>query len=160
MKLMKQNDEKLYPVIQKVGCFFRSCGIIAELKCGKKLEADQINRTWDWARRQGYVDNNNDVRNSAVIATQFLRELGDDTGRFVEVGTFRDGVTQFYFGIRNGSPELCKIDALIQKIKQNGPSKYHFRVVDKSGKLLEDPHEPEINVVSVEYSILYAYTWN
>lgn len=154
---IKQNDSRLLEPIQKIGCFFRSCGIIAENKTGKELSAEKINAVWKWAKDVEYIDKNDNVRFSAPIATRFLRELGDEKGRFIEVGTFRGGKTTFYVSIRKCNPELMRIDALIQKIIQGGPSRTHFRVVNKNGALIEDPHAPPINPLSIEYSILYAY---
>jgi hypothetical protein len=153
MTHIKQNDPACLPDIQRIGCFFRSCGLIAEYKTGRSLSAYAINETWQWAKSTRRVDENNCVKDSASIATRFLRILGD-AGRFVEVGTFSNGETRYYPAV---SLANCRTDAVIQKIKQNGPSVTHFRVVDKSGKLIEDPHDPPIRVLGVYYSILYAY---
>ena len=155
MDHIKQNDERLLEPIQKIGCFFRSCGIIAENKTGKNLFPEEITKTWEWAKEVGYIDKRDNIKFSAPIATRFLKILGDK-GRFVEVGLFKDGETVFYDSIKQ-TPKLMRIDALIQKIIQGGPSKTHFRVVDNSGFLIEDPHTPPIKPLSIEYSILYAY---
>lgn len=152
--MVKQNDKKCLEVIQKIGCFFRSCGNIAEIKTGRNLTAKQINDCWKWAKNTKRINDDDDVVDSASIATRFLRVLGDD-GKFVEVGTFKQGVTSFYPAYK--FTELARIDALIQKISQNGPSKTHFRVVDNFGNVLEDPHEPAIKPTGIYYSILYAY---
>lgn len=154
MEHIKQNDSLLLPEIQKIGCFFRSCGLIAEYRTGNYLTHKQLNDGWKWAKSKGYINGNDDVINSAQIATYFLREL-KDSGRFVEIGVFSNGKKTIYSGVKNTSYE--HIDALIQKIKQNGPSKYHFRVVDKYGELIEDPHAPAITARGIFYSILYAY---
>lgn len=153
MTHIKQNDPTCLPDIQRIGCFFRSCGLIAEYKTGRSLSAYAINETWQWAKSTRRVDDQGCVKDSASIATRFLRILGD-TGRFVEVGTFSTGETRYYPAV---SSIYRRIDAIIQKIKQGGPSVTHFRVVDKTGKLIEDPHNPPIHVLGVYYSILYAY---
>ena len=154
---VKQNDKALYDDIQRIGCFFRSCGLVAEYKTGKRLNVTQINNTWDWAKNTRRIDGNNNVRDSASIINRFLRVLGDNMGSIIEVGTFKDGKTTFYPYYQKHRADLCRADFLIQKIRQNGPSGTHFRLVDKLGNLIEDPHEPVINVKGIEYSILYAY---
>lgn len=157
MKYLKQNDSKLLKDIQDVGCFFRCCGLIAEIKTGKVLTADELNNTWKWAKDTRRIDTDNNLRDAASVATRFLRILGDQTGHIIEIGLFKDGLTTFYPSIEKYNPELCKIDFLIQKIKQNGPSGTHFRLVDKSGRLIEDPHEPAIKSQGIIYSILFTY---
>lgn len=151
---IKQNDSRLKEPIPDIGCFFRSCGLIAEMKVKKALTDEQINELWDWAKGTGRINENDDVRDSASIATRALRVLGDK-GRFIEVGLFKDGITQFYPAYKN--TDYARIDALIQKIKSNGRIGTHFRVVGKSGTVLEDPHEPPIKEYGIFYSILYCY---
>lgn len=155
--MIKQNDLRCLPVIRDIGCFLTCCGYIAEKRpeTRKRLKATDLNETWKWAKETKRIDDEDNIKDSASIATRFLRLLGDSKGRFIEVGLFKDGITQYYPAYK-GTP-LARIDALIQKIEQNGPSKYHFRVVNKKGCLIEDPHEPEIGVQKVCYSILYAY---
>lgn len=157
MIYVKQNDPACYPIIQHSGCFFRSCGLLAEFKTGELLTAEQLNNIWDWAKAIGYINRRDEITKSAEIANMFLRELGNQTGRFIEVGTFSQGKVNYYPGIKKYNPELCRIDALIQKIKQGGPQGTHFRPVDKAGNVLEDPHEPAIKCLGIFYSILYAY---
>lgn len=151
---VKQNDPLCLKRIQEVGCFFRSCGLLAEYKTGKSLTAPQINATWDWAKATKRIDENDCMKDSASVATRFLRILGDN-GRFIEVGLFKDGEMQYYPAFKGSS--LARADALIQKVKTNGPEGTHFKVVDKLGKTIEDPHEPAIKGTGVLYSILYAY---
>ena len=153
MNHIKQNNPECKTVIQKVGCFFRSCGLIAEYQTGKYLSVKQINDTWEWAKGTGRIDEENCIKDSASIATRFLRALGDG-GCFCEVGTFRGGVTYWYPSIPKDDR---RADALIQKIRQGGPSVTHFRVVNKNGGLIEDPHDPPLKVLDIYYSILYEY---
>lgn len=150
---IKQNDIRCKHPIPEIGCFFRSCGLIAEYKTCKELSASHINDTWDWAKDTKRIDSKDDIKDSASIATRFLRCLGDK-GRFIEVGLFRDGASQYYPAFR-GTP-LARCDALIQKIETKGLYGTHFRVVSKFGTVVEDPHEPEIKGKPL-YSILYAY---
>lgn len=154
MKHIKQNDVGVKNPIPELGCFFRCCGLIAEYKTGKSLTVEQINQTWDWAKATVRIDDKDNIRDSASIATRFLRLLGDN-GRFIEVGLFKDGVSQYYPAFKN--TELSRADALIQKVKTNGKYGTHFRVVGKTGVVVEDPHEPAINSKEIFYSILYAY---
>jgi len=42
--------------------------------------------------------------------------------------------------------EERRMDVCIQKIKQGGLQGIHFRLVNKDGKLIEDPHNPAIAV--------------
>lgn len=154
MAHIKQNDSRCIPVMQHIGCFARSCGLLAELRTRRNLTAEQINALWAWGKETGNIDGNDNVRDSASLATHALRMLGDG-GRFVEVGTFKDGVTTYYPSVRG--TDFARADALIQKIRQGGRSVTHFRVVDARGNLIEDPHEPPIQPRGIFYTILYAY---
>lgn len=150
MEHIKQNDEGLYSDIQKIGCFFRSALLLAEIQTGKNLDVDTINKLWRRCKSLGLINGDNDVVRSAGIATLALRELGDQ-GFIHEIAVFKNGVTTWYSGVNH------RIDYFIQKIKQNGPSKTHFRVVDKYGTLVEDPHRPAILCQGIIYSICYQY---
>lgn len=150
MEHVKQNDSGLYSDIQKIGCFFRSALLLAEMKTGKALDIQTINKLWRRCCAFGFIDKNLNVVNSARIATLALRELGDN-GFITEIATFREGRMGWYSGVEH-RPEYY-----IQKIIQNGPSKYHFRVVNKYGDLIEDPHNPPINVQDICYTIVYKY---
>lgn len=154
MKLIKQNDWRLGKFMRKSGCFVRSAQMIAELKVGKALTAKQIMQIFRDSQSLGYLDNSNLVTNSAGIANLSLKTLGDN-GRFIEVGLFENGSTKYYSWVIG--TKWARADALIQKIKQGGPQGTHFRVVDNRGKLIKDPHTPEIAVQGIYYSILYAY---
>lgn len=158
MKYIKQNDSGLYLPIQKIGCFFRAALHMAELHEEKALTINQINALWDAAHALGYIGVHNGesecVLNSAKIGNLALRKLGNTKGQFIEVGSFAGGRTNFYPAI---SPALYRVDYLIQKIRQGGPSKTHFRNVKNDGTLEWDPHEPEIVPLSIDYSILYIY---
>lgn len=153
---IKQNASGLYLEIQKIGCFFRAALWIAEKQTGRKLKVEQINKLWNLAQQMKYIPaegpKKNCVQNSEGIATLALRELGD-RGRIIEVGTFCDG-KMIWYGCASKDHH---IDYYIQKIKQGGPSVTHFRNVDKEGHLLWDPHEPEINVLDIYYTICYKY---
>ncbi len=150
MEHIKQNNCGLYTNIQKVGCFFRSALLLAELKTNKSFDIQQVNKLWRRCCAFGFIDKNLNVVNSARIATLALREL-DDNGFFTEIATFQDGCFKWYQGVEH------RAEWFIQKIEQNGPSKYHFRVIDKFGELIEDPHQPPINVQKICYSIVYKY---
>lgn len=155
MNALKQNDKSLMRDIQQVGCFFRSAQFIAENKTGKCLTAQQINAMWIWANEKGIIKNRVMVKGAAPIANRTLKILGC-SGKFIEVGTFQDGVIKFYRGVHYG---LQRIDALIQKVKQPAGSVYpeHFRVVDKFGTVIFDPYEPPLKNCTPVYSILFAY---
>lgn len=155
MEHIKQNDLKCYPQIRDYGCFFRSCGLVAEYKALQHLTAEQINNGWDFAKKNDWINEEDNVKDSASIINYFLHLLGKG-GKFVEVGTFKDGVTTYY-PWTDKQPEYKKIDALIQKVGTNGYYGTHFRLVDKRGALIEDPHEPPIKAQKYYYSILYAY---
>lgn len=153
MQHIKQNDPRLNEKIQKIGCFFISCADVAQMKANKTLTAEQINDVWNWSKDTHRIDGLDNITDSASIINRFLRVLESD-GHFAEVGTFKDGKTTFYPAVQKKNRH---IDALIQKIKQGGKSKTHFRVVNNAGELLEDPHEPPIKALDIYYSILYAY---
>ncbi len=153
MEHIKQNDPRLNEKIQKIGCFFISCANVAQMKAQKKLSPEQIEEVWKWSKEEKLIDSQDNITDSASIINRFLRVL-DFQGHFAEVGIFKDGKTSFYPSVQN---KHRHIDALIQKIKQGGKSKTHFRVVNNAGELLEDPHEPPIKALDIYYSILYAF---
>ena len=88
MELLKQTDKRLSPVIQQIGCFFRSAQAIAEIISGKALTPEQINEMWEWAKKAGYIDNKNFMRASAPITTHTLKLLGCKN-KVYEVGILR-----------------------------------------------------------------------
>lgn len=153
--MIKQNDPNCLPVVQRIGCFVRACGAMAEFATGEELTADQINDLWNWAKKTGNVDHEDNVKHSAPIATRALRILGNEHGQFVEVATFTRGRMNYYASVGEGLKKCPKY--YIQKIKTNGPVGTHFRNIDNEGKLLFDPHAPEINSQGIFYSIVYAY---
>jgi hypothetical protein len=152
MELLKQNNKKLKKDIREVGCFFRSALALSEIKENKKLNAEQINVYWDLARKANFIDKDRCVTTSAPIAT-----LASDLGRWIEIGTFKDGVKTLYKWV---TCDLARVDGLIQKIQTDTIFKTHFRVVDNEGKVLFDPYEPSIKPKKIEYSILYHYVEN
>lgn len=155
MDYIFQNDKKLYPVIQQIGCFFRSALFMAETKAGKVLNSEQINALWDESKAKGFIGkkdgDDNCVLKSAAIANLALKVLGKE-GKFVEVAIFKNGVTAWYKSVTD-----CRADSFIQKIKQSGPSKTHFRNVNRYGSIVFDPHNPPIRELSIMYTICYRF---
>lgn len=156
--MIKQNDKDCLPIVQKIGCFVRACGYMAEFKTGEELTAKQINELWNWAKKSGNINANNCVKHSAPIATHALRMLGNDKGQFIEVATFTRGKMNYYGSVGEGLKKLPKF--YIQKIATNGPEGTHFRNIDNEGKLLFDPHYPDITSQGIFYSIVYVYKEN
>lgn len=152
--MIKQNHPQCMPIVRRIGCFVRCCGALAELKTGKRLTANQINKLWVWGKLEGVIDRNDNVRESAPIATEALRVLGD-SGRFVEVATFKDGSMNWYRWVTPAMREKKKW--FVQKIKTNGKIGTHFRVVDNAGRLVFDPYEPECTVQGVFHTVVYIY---
>lgn len=153
--MIKQNDKRCLPVIQKIGCFVRSSGALAEFKTGKKLTAEQINELWKWAKKSGHINHDNVVKHSAPIATHALRMLGDEHGQFIEIATFTKGKMNYYGSVTEDLKELPK--SFIQKIKTEYTDGTHFRVVGPDGSVMFDPYEPPIKALDIYYSIVYAY---
>lgn len=162
---LKQNAIGNYIEIQQIGCFFRCACNLAEREAkrmGKyvyKLTTDQLNKIWDRAITNGYIGDikrkdgtidRNCVKNSAQIATIALQEL-NCRGKFREVGTKTTDDFCWYGGADK------TVTGQILKMKQNGPSKTHYVVVDPDDILLWDPHEPAIRNQGNIYTILYRY---
>lgn len=156
--MIKQNNVGCCPEMQEIGCFVRACGAMAELKEFKELTVEQVNELWAWAKKKGNVDYKNEVKHSAPIATHALRMLGNEKGQFIEIATFKDGKMGYYASVSESVKNLPK--SYIQKIKQSGPNKTHFRNVNELGERLFDPHYPDICPQGVFYSIVYAYKEN
>lgn len=153
--MIKQNDKDCLPIVQKIGCFVRSCGAMAEFKTGKELTAEQINALWDWAKKSGHINANNCVKHSAPIATRALRMLGDNHGQFIEIATFTKGRMNYYGSVTEDLKVLPK--SFIQKIKTECTAGTHFRIVGSDGSVMFDPYEPPIKALDIYYSIVYAY---
>lgn len=155
----KQNASGLYLEVQKIGCFFRAACHMAELEAerqGKRitrLTIDEINRCWEFSQKLKYINDELNVVTSAPIANLAGSILGLK-GKFVEVATFKAGQMNWYGSIPK---DQRRADYFIQRIAQNGPSKIHFINVTKEGKLLWDPHDPDITVQGVYYTICYKY---
>lgn len=153
--MIKQNTSGLYLPIQTIGCFFISAVNMAQLEAEKRglikneLTVAEINRIWDQACAFRYLDENHNMQDSAAVANLAAAAL-NLPARFREVAT-DTGRTPFWYA---GAGEK-RADYRIQKHKQNGPSKTHFVVVDRDGKLIEDPHEPPINNLGAIYTIFY-----
>lgn len=152
--MVKQNHPQCMPIIRRVGCFVRSCGALAELKTGRRLKPKEINKLWIFGKSSKLIDRNDNVIESAPLATEALRVLGDN-GRFIEIATFKNGVMNYYSWVTPQMKEKKKW--FIQKIKTNGQIGTHFRVVNHEGKLIFDPYEPECTVQSIFYSVVYIY---
>ena len=155
MNYLFQNDPALYQVIQRIGCFFRSALHLAELKAGRALTAQEINALWEKSKKLEYITTlhgeKNCVANSAAIANLALQTLGC-FGKFVEVAVFRNGTFTWYASVKER-----RADAFIQKIRQGGPSKTHFRCVDKTGGVIFEPHDPPIKSLGIFYTICYRF---
>jgi hypothetical protein len=144
----------LLHVINVIGCFVRSCGAVAELKSGKELSAEQIDHLWIFGKNHGYIDEHDNVKESAPIINEAARIL-ELKGRFFEVATFKNGILEYYKSV---SDELRRAPkSYIQKVATNGEVGTHYWVVNYAGKILFDPYEPPVNPRKVLYTIVYAY---
>ncbi len=151
---IKQNNPACIEVIRRVGCFARAAMYIGEEITGIPLTPTQINGIWSWAEDEGFITRGEHLlRESAPLANRVL-ELAGNPGRVYEVGTFAKGKLTWY---PSTPASMRRPDFLIQKIKQGGPEGTHFRNVTRNGKLLWDPHYPEIRVLGIFYSIIYVY---
>lgn len=152
--MIKQNYKYCLPEVQKIGCFVRSCGAVAELFMHKELTATQINDLWIWGKKSGNIDFNDNVKHSAPIITKALKML-EGTGQFIEVATFRNGRLNYYQSVNESLKQRKKY--FIQKIETNGKIGTHFRVVSGDGSLLFDPFFPDVEVKKILYSIVYVF---
>jgi len=55
MDPLKQTDPRLYPEINKYGCFFMSIITAAQLSIGKAFDSDKIRSLWDAAKKLGIL---------------------------------------------------------------------------------------------------------
>ena len=152
--MIKQNDSGLYLDIQAVGCFFMAAIDLAMMEAKKRnlskwqLSIRDINSLWEKAKAFRYIDEKNNMLNSAKVANLACEALGLPC-RIVEVAT-DTGHTQWYSGIGEH-----RVDYRIEKILQSGKSKTHFRIVDSLGGVIEDPHNPPIKKLASYYKIYY-----
>jgi hypothetical protein len=153
LDLLTQNAPGMDAYMATVGCFVRSAIAIAEIAAGRCLTASQINGIHEEAERRGYIYSK-EIKQSAPIANIALGVLGK-AGRYVEVGTTKGGVPQYYPSAINGG--IDRTDAAIRKIRQPAGSKYenHFKVV-KGNEVIFDPWDPNGIDGSTVYDICYA----
>ena len=158
-EILKQTDKNLYRDINQVGCFFRSSVAIAELKCGKALNASENNMIWDTARSQGFIVDRALVKGGAPItnlAFKFLHEkFATPIYKSYEVGTIRGGKLTFYDSIPH---QMRRCDAIIRKIKRPNlsPYPYHFVLLPFGKEPVWDPHSPPLLSAGVEYEIAFC----
>lgn len=161
--LLPQNHTDCLSIIQSSGCFARSSQGIAELATGRRLSADQVNDIWLWGKARRIfvngkqkllIDGDNALNSSAMLANRTLEVLGMP-GRFLEVGTKKNGIITWYDWVKGSAVQ--RADAHIQKIAQNGPQKFHFRIVDADDQPVWDPHVPAILSQGVLYTIIYCF---
>ena len=151
MNLLKQTDKRLLPIIQQIGCFFRSAQAIAEIISCKTLTAEQINEMWEWAKKAGYIDNKNFMRASAPITNHTLKLLGCKK-KIYEVGTSRNGREEYYPSVPKS---LAHADFRIQKIKTKYQAGTHFRMVNEYEQVIYDS-DPSVESLGAFYEILYC----
>lgn len=152
---VKQNNPECLPTIQKVGCFFRSALHCVELATDYVFNGAEINELWQKAKNKGILDSNDNLKDSAQLMNLALRSIRPNTSSyFAEIGIQTDGIYSLY----NWAQKRGLVpNYFIQKIKQGGPSVYHFIVVDDSGKLQWDPHTPAIKSLGEVYTICYRF---
>lgn len=145
-KYTKQNDPCCLPDVQRVGCFFRSALNIVERNENVAFTPQQINIFWHEAHRRKIVDDNNNLQDSAAL----MDMVGDR--HYVEVGLMKDNVFEPYGWFKKTGLEP---QFFIRKHLQGGPSVYHYRVVDRNGNEIFEPHEPAIRDLGEVYTICY-----
>ena len=153
MEYIKQNNPECLQIIQDIGCFFRSACHLAELVSGRVLSASDLNHLWRQSKNLEYINEKDDVQDSAKIANIALERLGHP-GRFTEIGIKRGDAVNLYRWAQNAG---MKPTHFIKKIAQNGKSKTHFVVVDENGKVIFEPHFPDIISRGEIYTICYTY---
>ncbi|MGP1438293.1 MAG: hypothetical protein ACTTKH_04400 [Treponema sp.] len=151
IKPLLQTTKGILEEVKSIGCFFRSSQCIAEMLAQKTLTICQINNMWTWAKGQGLIDENLNMKASAPIANHTLEVLGVRGMKFYEIATSRGGIAEFYKSI---PPYMKKPQYFIRKIK-NQFGGTHFLVVDSLGKTLFDP-DPSVKEIKELYTILYT----
>ncbi len=146
-----QNHNDLYPVIQDVGCYFRSCLHIAELESHKILSPTQINRLWDKANSLGQIIDSN-LKKPGPLIELGCKELGLDRTAF-DVAIFKYGQIDYYGWVKS-HPQYKNYKYLIQKV-QTVNDHEHYRVVDVFGNVIFDPYHPSPEVSFIYSSILF-----
>lgn len=158
--MIKQNNEKLLKCIQDYGCFFLSCVNLVEWKTDIKLNENEINDLWHKCKKLGYINNNDDIVNSASIMNVILKLKNSDLV-CLEIGTYKPkehiekSEIQYYKGV----PEhLKKLDKYyIQKLKTYGKYGTHFRVITENGHIF-DSVDGYYEYDKIMYNIVYVFT--
>ena len=157
-ELLKQTNSALYKDINQVGCFFRSSVAIAELKCGKALSANDINKIWDIGKDKGLIVDRNMIKGGAPItniAFTFMAEkYGTPIYKSYEVGTIRNGKITYYDSIPQN---MRSYNAIIRKIRRPkvAPYPFHFVLLPFAEEPIWDPHNPPLLSAGTEYEIAF-----
>jgi len=158
-KILKQTDKQLYKDINQVGCFFRSSVAIAELKCGKALDASDNNRIWDIGKQRGLIVDRSLVKGGAPITNLAFKLMSEKFAtplyKSIEVGTIRGGKLTFYDSI---PPNMRRCDAIIRKIRRprQSPYPFHFVLLPFAKEPIWDPHDPPLLSAGIEYEIAFC----
>ena len=133
--MIYQNDPRLYEVIQKVGCFFMCCIMIAKLGSKHEYTTDEINKLWDLAKARGYINTKDEMINSVGVIN-----LASDI-------KFKQVCHSYNKTLHPNA------DYYIQKAYILNPHKepYHFRLMNRDGAIIYDPYNPSVEMGAEVY---------
>ena len=156
---IKQNDPGMYDEIAHIGCFWRvGMKIAEEISQQRFSRAEELNALWAESAAQGLmVDSGSGMELHRGVVPIIHRGLDyfDCPKRVWEIGLFKQGEMQYYGFYKDQMPAPGK-RWYVQKIAL-GPGHvepYHYREVDKYGKLRFDPYHPALKPHGIEYSII------
>lgn len=157
--MIKQNNEELFKCIQEYGCFFLSCVNLVEWKTDIKLNVEEINYLWLKCKKLCFINDNDDITNSANIMNQILQLKNSDLVCF-EIGTLHHNHHEkneiiYYKGVSENYKALDKY--YIQKLKTRGKYGTHFRVITENGHIF-DSVDGFYEYDKIIYDIVYVFT--
>lgn len=130
--MVLQNDPKLLPVIQKLGCYFLSLGKIIECEADYAFSAEEVNQIWEETK------DCRTARDAIIHPDKILRAFSRAAGSSVvvaQIGEELPGRMFYWSWVRNKTA-----DYLVEMRTTSGLIGTHFVLVDKKKVLIYDSY--------------------
>lgn len=133
-----QNDKRLLPAIQQVGCLYLSMMRILELMSGREMAIEDVNFIWRMSKQSGYIDSGNNMKQMDDVFRLAKRTLVLDKLAF-SVGLIEQDKTTFWDWTKNNQ-ELHDYKYMIENYITYGVEGNHFVLCDSRRNVLFDSY--------------------
>lgn len=135
--MVKQDNVKLLPIIQNLGCLFLSLGCIAELETGYKFKPEDVNSIWILAKASKYIDGANRIVKPDNILQLFVRSVGFKLNIY-QVGQLIDDKIIYWNWVK---PENRNYKYCIHLRLTKGIHGTHFILCDSNKQVIFDSYD-------------------